>query len=66
MSLIMQCPLHPTVIPATCLTQEGLHPILIQFGYWMCTITSRLVKPVILSPEQAAEFQQALAEQQEE
>lgn len=65
MSLIMQCPLHPWVIPATCLSQEGLHPILIARGYWYCTDSTpwRLVKPVVLSPEQYAEFQQAQAEQ---
>ena len=49
---MLQCPLCADV-PATCLTQEGLHQALINLGYYRCTVKNRYVKPVIL-PDLAA------------
>lgn len=44
---MLQCPLCGSV-PATCLTQEGLNPILISMGYYKCTKTGALVIPTVV------------------
>lgn len=49
---MLQCPLCAK-IPATCLTQEGVHQALINLGYYRCTVKNIHVKPVIL-PDIAA------------
>lgn len=63
---IMQCPYHPSVIPATCLTQEGLNPVLVLMGYYYCTGSTpyRLVKPITLTAQQLMEYQQAISEEE--
>ena len=49
---MLQCPLC-AVIPATCLTQEGLPAVMIASGWYKCTAKNRYVKPVILDDDMA-------------
>lgn len=45
--MVMQCPIC-AIIPATCLTQEGLPQFLIDDGWYECTVSGDYVQPVIL------------------
>lgn len=49
---MLQCPLC-AVIPATCLTQQGLPSYLIKAGWYLCTQYNLRIKPVILDDDMA-------------
>ena len=62
---MLQCPLCG-VVPATCLTQDGLPSILINMGYYWCTATSNYVIPTVVPDKAAAEAEELEEQEQDE